>query len=196
MSINEAGDLTMQERPYVRDTEPHRTDPGLHEVREILFGESQRETARQLAEISQRLSQEVEGLQQALRDQREQMEAAARAESAILLDKLHTAMNDQSETTHGLTRDLQALRNTVQESLVRLEEKLTSAQHRQRQDLQQEMGQIRALLNTQVEQLSQRIEDEVVRLRREERQTLSGLFSHLSQHLAVTPNSGSSPTES
>jgi hypothetical protein len=177
-------------------------DVGLREVREILFGESQREMTRQLAELNQRFAREVQSIQLALQEQRAYLESIIRAEGMSLVEKLAMLENKLVQSQHDVRSETQsefaAIRNEVSEQLrflaERFENKLVQSQHELRNDTQTEFAALRNQMDVQVRILTERLESDIGEVKREERRALSGLFEHLSKQLAVTSEPPADPS--
>lgn len=162
---------------------------GLQEIREILFGTAWRELQCQFAENTRQLYDDLRELDTKVERVREALETTARQEARSLAEKIE-AGNIQHEAKHqALAEELRSMRSAAEASLKSLEERALAAYTAHRDAVKSELGQVAGHLEGQLRQLAERLSHEVSKLRREERQALSGFFRTLAEQVQTSQDS-------
>jgi hypothetical protein len=140
---------------------PIETRDGIEQVREILFGATQRDLERRIAKLETHLAARVTELQQEGRRRLDVVEAHVRKEIDSLSARLEHEIVELKEDLRGLTRDHRETNVASEQRVVKLEETALRAQHELRAQILDQAKSFLDELHTMREDFAETLEREL-----------------------------------
>lgn len=108
---------------------------GIEQIREVLFGATQREIERRLARVESHFAARLSEVQQESRKRTEVIEAHMQKELDTLAVRTQSEIVELREALRGFTRERRDASSTLEQRIAKAEESLSTALHELRQQI-------------------------------------------------------------
>lgn len=108
---------------------------GIEQIREVLFGSTQREIERRLARVESHFAARLGEMQQESRKRTEVIEAHMRKELGALAERTQSEIVELRDALRGFTRERRDASSNLEQRIAKAEESLSNAVHELRQQI-------------------------------------------------------------
>lgn len=157
----------------------------LDRVRDLLFGEHERETNERLDRLETKVENQLRSLRNDLQEQIDVLDTFAREEKDELADRLSEQKKAHRSDVANLEREIQELSRSLADTREDLQEALDRAKRSFREDLHTQKKTLDKEISDQHDELSELVEAAVSQLRGQatDRRSLADLFDQMATRL-------------
>lgn len=157
----------------------------IDKIRDILFGGQMRDYERRFFRIEERLLKESADLREDTRRRFEALEAFIRNEMEALSERLKSEQSARDLSVQGLTRELQAAGQNLEQKIAQLDEQTARKGRDLRQQILDQSKNLNDEIRRKYEELSAMLEREAAVLRNDktDRSALAALFTEVALRL-------------
>jgi len=157
----------------------------IDKIRDILFGGQMRDYERRFFRIEERLLKESADLREDTRRRFEALETFIKNEMEALSDRLQAEQGARDLSVQGLTRELQAAGQNLEQKIAQLDEQTARKGRDLRQQILDQSKNLNDEIRRKYEELSAMLEREAAELRNDktDRSALAALFTEVALRL-------------
>ena len=174
-------------------SEPEAGDAAsLEQVRNLLFGNQQKDTERRLQLLERRIGEECEEVRADLRARVESLEQFLKDEIAAVVDRLKGETGERKEAHRDLSKGLNDLSKSLEKRITKLDEQTSTSHSKLRQSLLDQSKELRDQLKQRIDEVRQGLDDSTGSLdeRKVDRLDLAALLSDVAIQLQGEEDAG------
>lgn len=165
---------------------PVEGEANLDQVRNILFGNQQRELEKRIHALEERWNREHEETREDARRRIESLETYVKGEVNSLMDKIKAEARDRKETFKEVTRDLRDLQKSLEKRLSSLDNSTDKSSRELREQLLEQSNSLRDEIRQVNAKISEAIDREVSAL--DDRKVTRGALAEMFTEVALRLN--------